>query len=486
MSDWEDVETDNDWEDVNHGPSELESFGRGLAQGGLLGLPDEAVGAFKSPSGALKEIANKFGADFSDEDIEAYRKERDDSRKNFKLAEEANPLSYGAGQVTGGLATLVVPGGGAATLGKLATRGAMEGAAYGLGASEAEGAVDLGIDAAKGAGLGAVAGAAGAGLIKGAQQIPKMVPSVGKFAEKWAVNATGATGKESAKFADDAGRELLDRGIVGFGNSQSQIAAKAGTAVDAANAQIDDALKALEQQGVNVDANTIYNTVAKKIKELAADPSQADVAKQLENELMHLMSATEAKGSTDFAISAAEKVKRGYNRKAGNWMDPEKGAVGKEMYQTWRGAVEDAALKVDPAISKSFLEGKKTFGLLRPIEEAAERRAATTAQSPVGGFLDVASGAVAAGSGAGLPAAMAAPVARRIISPRIASSVAVGADKLSKVLSKNPQSFGKYAAVLSKAAQRGGNSLAASHYVLQNSDPEYREQMKSIFNDGND
>ena len=72
-----------DWstaEEIVEGPSEMDSAGRGFAQGATFGFRDEGAGLLKSPTGALKEIANKFGTDFSDEDIEAYRAERDASR----------------------------------------------------------------------------------------------------------------------------------------------------------------------------------------------------------------------------------------------------------------------------------------------------------------------------------------------------------------------------------------------------------------------
>ena len=108
------------------------------------------------------------------------------------------------------------------------------------------------------------------------------------------------------------------------------------------------------------------------------------------------------------------------------------------MYQTFRSAVEDAAQKNDPATADLFLEGKQVHGLLNPIEEAAVRRASTTNQSPAGGLLDV--GAAGFGHASGIPGAgLVAPIARRVISPRIASSVAVGSDGLANMLMQSPQ-----------------------------------------------
>lgn len=500
--------------------SEFESGVRGLAQGASFGFADELTGGIESL------LTDK-----------TYEEARNESRANYDAAREENPLSYAAGEVGGSVATAFVPGLGALNAAKgagLATRAglaAAQGGLSGLGLSSEEDALGMAKDTAFGAGIGGSIPLAGAALRPVAS---KMAQSAGQglksFAEKAALNATGATGKQVSEFADDAGRQLLDRGIVRFGDSQSQIAGRAAGAVQAANQQIDSALSSLEAQGANVDANEIYAVIRKKITELQGDPSQADVAKMLEKELDNLISATDARGSSSFGLQAAEKIKRGYNRKAGNWMDPEKGMVGKEMYQTYRGAVEDAAHAADPATAALFEEGKKSYGLLAPIQEAAERRAATTSQSPVGGLLDMAT--MTADVSAGGPGVLG-PIARRLVSPRISSSAAAAADNVSKILLKSPQmqqlsqknpaafralvqqfqsqlsaaegslpraadkdesanNFNrsmdkgaviqrfqgtKYSQVLQNAAEKGEQSFAAAHYVLQNQDPEYRKMM---------
>lgn len=169
--------------------SELDSAARGAAQGLTFGLADEAVGAANNPVGALKEIANKFGADFSDEDIEEYKRQRDESRKNFEAAQKANPMSYGAGEIGGGIATAFIPGvgaigaaGKAATLGGKVAAGAAaglrQGAITGLGMSNEESLGGIAKDTAIGAGAGAVVGGAipvvGAGIKKAIEAAPRV------------------------------------------------------------------------------------------------------------------------------------------------------------------------------------------------------------------------------------------------------------------------------------------------------------------------
>ncbi len=257
--------------------------------------------------------------------------------------------------------------------------------------------------------------------------------SLGKFAENAAVNATGATGKQASTFKPNAGRELLDRGLVGFGDSQENIANNASAAVDKANADIDHSLSALQESGVKIDENKVYSVIRDKINSLKQDSSTVGLANQLESELNNVLTASDARGSPELGIKNAEQTKRNYNRAGTNWMDPKSAQASKEMYRAYKGEVENAANAANPELASKFEEGKKSFGLLSPIEEAAQRRASTTNQHPPLGFLDMVSSAAGAhASGPG--GAIIAPVARRLISPRISSSVAVGADKLSKGL----------------------------------------------------
>jgi hypothetical protein len=411
--------------------TKTQSAARGAAQGVSFGFADEITGGVE----ALWNKANGDPTEFG----KLYAKARDESRANFDAAQKANPKSYLAGEVGGAVATAFVPGlnlAKGASLAKVAGQAALMGGAAGAGYSTAEDAAGVVKDTVKGAALGA---GVGAGAHIAAPYVGKLATKAGNklkgFAEKAAVNATGATGKQAANFSDDAGRQLLDRKIVRFGDSQEKIAARAADAVEEANKQIDGALTALEEKGVAVDANEIYKVGRETINKMKSDPSKADIAKMLEGELDNLFNATEARGSTRFPVKEAEAIKRGYSRKAGNWADPEKGMVGKEMYQTWRHGVEDAAKQADPGIAATFEKGKKTYGLMAPIEEAAQRRASTTAQSPAVGLLDVSTG-VAGAAGGGIGGMVLAPIARRLIAPRAASTIAVAADKAGNAISR--------------------------------------------------
>jgi len=139
--------------------SELESAGRGALQGTTFGFADEAAGGVEALWEKAKGNPTAFG--------ELYKKHRDESRANFKKAEQDNPNSYLAGEVAGSIATAAIPFGSTATLAKAAKTGARIGALSSLGQSEAEDASGTIKDVFTGAGMGAAGGLAGRALESG-------------------------------------------------------------------------------------------------------------------------------------------------------------------------------------------------------------------------------------------------------------------------------------------------------------------------------
>lgn len=108
--------------------SKTESITRGALQGGTLNFADEISGAAEALWSVAKGDPRTFG--------ELYRTFRDESRKNFKTAEEANPKSYMAGEVAGGVGSSVALPLRAATLAGKAAQATGLGAAIGLGHNE--------------------------------------------------------------------------------------------------------------------------------------------------------------------------------------------------------------------------------------------------------------------------------------------------------------------------------------------------------------
>lgn len=479
--------------------SKGESFARGAGQGATLGFQDEA-------SAALTKGLIKLNNLFSDGKIDepTYAQLRDEFRSENQKAKEANPGSYFGGELTGGLSTLAIPGVApvkGATVAKAAGQAAAQGGISSLGHSEEETAKGLAKDTAIGATLGGAIGGFGQ-LLSKARREP-IVKAIKNKADKLAVNATGATGVQASKFDPNAGQELLKRGIVGFGDSAEDIAKKAASGLDEAGGKIDEALQALDDQGVTINKKELLDSLESKISGLKSDESQSLVKKQLSSIMDDLTEVPVENRS----LSEIEKVKRGFQRLS-NYNDPDATAAKKIAADVYRDAVETKASTIDPNMGELFKKGKEDWKLLLPIHEAATRRASTLNQSPWGGLLDTATG-IGGASVAGIPGAIVGAGTRRLLAPRLTSSSAVILDKIGKGFdSKIASGAGN---VLEKASVYGPRSLLstdaftpekpmfpkvspmfkmasdklsesdspnASHYQKMMRDPEYRSLYK--------
>jgi hypothetical protein len=297
-------------------------------------------------------------------------------------------------------------------------------------------------------------------FFKGVENAPQ---SLKESAENLAENATGATRVQAEKFRPGSGRELLDREIVKAGNTADDIAKKASSAVSQAESRIDDALKTLDEKGVKIDANNIVKNIETKISELAEDPSQADTVKKLKSIVDNIINT----GKGEITAIAAENTKRGYNAGSKAWLNPAQDTATTEAnkiaYRAYMKEVEETAKKFNIDFGNTFKQAKQDFGLMKPIQEAAVKRATQLKQSPIGGFLDttamVAGGTI--GGPIGLAKGVALAAARRAIAPRIASTSAVTLDSVSKALQgttqyamlakENPQAFTALANTLYKS-----------------------------------
>jgi len=187
---------------IGRGASAATGFGDIVAFGGL----DEATGFTNA---AIRKLWNRDPRPFKD----LLQEQTGLARKYMGEAERQNPGSYLAGQVGGGLASALVPGGVVARGASLAGRGARAalggaaaGGAYGFGSAEGDIAERLpgaGVGAATGAvlgpvaaGVGQAAGAAGRKLLGGATKAAPTLPQL------------EAAGKRSYALASQAGVKL--------------------------------------------------------------------------------------------------------------------------------------------------------------------------------------------------------------------------------------------------------------------------------------
>lgn len=163
--------------------SYLESFGRGAMQGYTSGFPDEITGAVESA------ITGKN-----------YKTARDESRKAYREAEEANPVTYNAGMIGGAVGQALTP------YYNIAAKGgpALQGGLFALGSTEAEEPESVALDV----GLGAATGYGTGKLFDKASKLRKYLSNV---AEQRAYKAAAGQSKKDIMAEKKAGRIVVDR-----------------------------------------------------------------------------------------------------------------------------------------------------------------------------------------------------------------------------------------------------------------------------------
>lgn len=452
-------------------PSGTESTVRGAVQGLSYGLADEATGG-------LQAVGDLFdsGNDFTDLP-ELYKKRRDESRAAYDAAQAANPSAYMAGNIGGAVATSFIPGLGVLNAAKGATLAgrvglsAAQGGLAAFGQSKADNAGDLARDTAIGGTIGAATQGIGEKVLSPA--ISRAGQAINASKDSLMKKAVGATGAQAAKFSDDAAGEMSN--YIKFGDTPEKIASRLSAAKEAAGENISAQLAKMDEAGVSVSVDDIVASLESKIQELRKVSGNEGTIGQIEKAIKNLYE----RGESNVPLSFAEQAKRNFQSQV-NYFSPEfekKGAT--LVADAFRQEVEKKATQANPEIAKSFMESKRLYGLLSPIAEAAQKRAAQQSSAALGGFSDMASAAMGGVLGGGVGAA-AGVAAKNVLMPRVGSMAFVTADKLGGILSKNPQAFGKWSGALSSAAARGQDAFNVTHHLLQQTDEEYRKMMRTL------
>jgi hypothetical protein len=466
MSDWKSRATPvqpakSSWRDRAE-PVEKEKTGqltaaiRGGVQGISGGFADELAGGI---GGAIDYVQGEG-------DLKSlYEKNRDEQRAKNEQSKKDWPKTYGATQIGASVVPTVL------TAGTSIPAMAASGAAQGLGYSEADLTKGEVGQAAKDTAIGGVIGGGTGAVVQG---VSKFTPTIlkylsgklGKGAEDLAENATGATGKQAAEFVPGTGRYLLDKGKVKIWDTAEDIAERAAQGMETAGKQIGSALDELDAVGTQASVDNVRNALLKQADDLAKIDGNQQIVNQLRAKADELIN----RGESNIPISFGEKAKVAHNRMVNSFSPEADKNAAYHISTAYRKEVERAAEAADKEIAKKFMEAKKDYNILAPVEAAASKRALTQSQSPIGGLGDMVAGGVGGVQGV---------VAKRLIGPRLASTAAVSADVVSKALAATPEVFGKYAKVLTEAAAKGGSNLAMTHMILQQ-DPEYNKVLNNI------
>lgn len=257
-------------------PGKLESFGRGALQGVTFGFADELTGALESL--------------FTDK---TYSQSRDESRANYRAAKEANPGTYLAGELGGGLATMAIPGGaiarGAGAAAKAggfaanAVRGAGAGILSGIGQSEAEDLEGIAKDAAVsglvGGAVGGVAGTVGEKLLGGAKGRvdTRLMSDIGDRAKK-------VTRDKLAEFAPQVRETARKFGLDKVAREAPELAKESNVVRKAIGQRIGETYEAVDKHFMGADIDDVVQAL-RNVKVRYNTPADATVRKAIDSEI---------------------------------------------------------------------------------------------------------------------------------------------------------------------------------------------------------
>lgn len=484
---WDDTEeipaAGPSWEDTTEyvepeKTSMLESGARGLLQGVSLGFSDEIIGALESA------LTNK-----------TYKQARDESRANNERAERDNPGTYMTGEIGGGVATAFVPGVGLAgnTL-----KGAVGlGAAAGLGNSKSDltkgevgGAL---LDTATGATLGA----AGHGIGKGVGKIyDKVMPEnisskvsgkLAGFAEDKAEEALNPTLSQMERVLErdgsNVGRRLLDEGVLvdktmgiphparpkAIFDKTDVLTKKYGKEI---GQQLDDV-----QEAMLPDFRIPAKDIELRIKQDVVAPNIQTPAwkgAKAVNDEAEMISSW----GKDYTLRELNQLKAQYGARIKDWGSENLSdkALYQDMYDSINDLIEESLEKrAGPEALAKFKASKKQYGELEAAEKIAKKSSARDAKNNDFGLTSymVGAGALASGN----PVSALAVAGGREGSRRYGdASLALVADKVSKMVAKAPEKLGKYGPVLQKAIRNG--TLIPTIKILTEDYPDFKEKLQ--------
>ncbi len=362
---------------------------------------------------------------------------------------------------------------------------------------------------------------------------------------------------------NERGRELLDSGTVGFGDSAQQIADKAGVQKLAAGKEMGDQLAGLDAatapspgkwwrpkgavsgqtmadniRGYAGDISGSGNQPMVKALNEAADvletegympfsraqthkdswkwsPSSsvtAEVARkvkgiigdEMENAVERAGNASEAQSLAKAVPVEAEALKTGTGPdiqsaphdpitaavgEAGADLQPhEQAALASSMKDELGGA--EAAGPAEQPISEGerqrqiYEDLKSKYGTNAAAQKDGQVNANRYAKNNSASLGDKTAAIAGAalnphGTLAKVVTGAATGMANKLIRKRGASAGAVGLDKIGDLLNANPEAFGRFAAPLQAAAQRGPQALAVAHYMMSQQEPEYGKIVES-------
>lgn len=480
------------------------------ARGATLGLWDKGNAAID----ATVEGALGFPGTWS----ERYESGLGHNRAVADANKAANPGLMMGAEIAGAVAS-PIPGGTAAKGAGYATRvgrsvlqGVGMGGVYGYGTSRAKDAQGVVADTALGGLVGGAAGAVGEGIVAPVlSQVGKVVSpamdymrkkvsgALGSFAERKAVKATGgALQKELRQLGprvQQVGRDLLDERVVTAGASVADIAARSSALKGAQGKAIGEILDAADAGKARFNWRPVLDRVRAELGGL--NPTELRAAGDATRALDDIMTAANSGGGFRVANDLKAALNDTINR-----ADPKlKTALTKRVV---RALTEEIDGQIGTALSPEARTGletaKRLYGSASEAKKLATkglgRQEANRSVSLTDYLAGIGGGVASVASGRIEPLIMAggAAIANKVARERGNQVLAAGADRLSKSLAlrtmakSNPERLaqvigGDFARALTSAASHSDERFAATHYMLSQSSPKYREGITQLDED---
>lgn len=496
---------------------------RGGIQGATAGFGDELGGGIRAleQKGIDLYTGNKEGTL-----ADAYRSNRDELRAKDEAARTANPKSFMVGEAGGGLATLAVPGMGEANIAKLAALGGLQG----LGSSNADLTKDefgkAAFDVGEGAAIGGLTGAVGKGLTKVLS--PEAWQSL---AQSRGAKALGFTKRllntpQKIARAGETAQTMLDKGVITSGATPDIMNERVANLINQSGSDIGKYLKNVgmgyetqsavdalnnirpKSSGGNLLNGGLYDQINSKI-DTAIDTIKAngpvipfDQANSIKSLLQDIVNWNSTKFESRTGKAIAQTMRQSIDDTLEDLAKNPK-ILGTEEVIGAPGSKELTAGKVfrtkSPEQSEAefnkFLDNKKAYGAAQEAQDALANRLSSQYGNKSFGLTDtVLTAPIAAAEmiQGRPPLGAIASLAGKASGERfgnqtisaMSDSVAKGLKQsynfVQNTLKVNPRALGKYAAPLMNAAQRGTQQVMINHWVLENTDPGYREMIHKM------
>ncbi len=447
-------------------PDEFQSAYGGLEQGLTLGFSDEIAG-LAGAAGWASEAGFKGS-------VEAYKQARDEERARLAELQKANPKSFIAGSVVGS-----IPVSFGSSLPVLAGTGAVAG----LGGAEGS-AWDQAKSTALGGAMGAVAKIGGDAATQSVSKsldalqplYTKMIDRVGlSTAQKWLETQAGVMAEKAAgiyktqgqreamlsklgkgKLTEgEIGKKLLEEGLVTSKTTAKQIAENVSTAQKKAGQDIKAVIKDLPEQSTE--------EVAKRI----AAQREAIPEVGMQSKLKAALKTEEELFADQLLPAEALQTEKALYGAAADWSQPyydPNAIVNRQI---------DEALKASMTAEQkaAYEAANRSYELLSPAAKASVKEAAGQEGQKLfrlGSSIPTALG----GAAAGLPGAIIGAGINQYATKRAPAIIAGGTWNAAKIIERAPE---KFKGLLTKALERGEKSVAATHFLLQQQDPEYNK-----------